>query len=93
MKARVFLFLMISSVSYFTVLAQETNKLNEEESIKEEVWKVVEKRNSTWAENDFEGHMSIYHPDFRRWTLHSKVLMTKDIFASFWNDIKKMRKS
>jgi ketosteroid isomerase-like protein len=89
MKIIVSLFLMLSYASYFSVFAQEANNLNEEESIKEDVWKVVEKRNTTWVENDFNGHMSIYHPDFRRWTLHSKTLMTKDIFASFWDGIKK----
>jgi len=89
MKVKSFLFLIITSVSYFTVLAQETNIINEEESIKEQVWKVVEKRNATWTENDFDGHMAIYHPEFRRWSLHSKTLMTKDIFASFWDGIKK----
>jgi len=89
MKVKGFLFLIITSVSYFTVLAQETNIINDEESIKEHVWKVVEKRNATWTENDFDGHMAIYHPEFRRWSLHSKTLMTKDIFASFWDGIKK----
>ena len=59
-----------------TSFAQGSNERIDEDSIKEEVWKVVEKRNSTWVENDFEGHMSIYHPDFRRWSLHSKMLMT-----------------
>jgi len=89
MKVKGFMFLIITSVSYFTVLAQETNIINDEESIKEQVWKVVEKRNATWTENDFDGHMAIYHPEFRRWSLHSKTLMTKDIFASFWDGIKK----
>jgi hypothetical protein len=68
---------------------QESNKTVEIESIKEEVWKVVEKRNSTWTENNFNGHMAIYHSEFRRWSLHSKKLMTKEIFASFWDGIKK----
>lgn len=58
MKIRVFLFLIISSVTCNSALSQETNNLNEEASIKEEVWKVVEQRNSTWAENDFKGHMA-----------------------------------
>jgi ketosteroid isomerase-like protein len=89
MKVRVLLFLMILSMNYFTLFAQEVNNSHVEESIEEEVWRVVEKRNRTWVENDFDGHMSIYHPDFRRWTLHSKTLMTKDIFASFWDGIKK----
>ena len=80
---------MLSSASHFSVSAQEANISNEVDSIKEDVWRVVEKRNVTWVENDFNGHMSIYHPDFRRWTLHSKKLMTKDIFASFWDGIKR----
>ena len=88
MKVGIFLFLMISNLSCNTVFAQETGAINDEESIKEAVWKVVELRNSTWAENDFQGHMAIYHPEFRRWTLHSNELMTKDIFASFWEGIK-----
>jgi len=86
MKFKLFLFLIISSLGYSTVFSQEVNN---DAIIKEEVWKVVENRNRTWVENDYNGHMSIYHPDFRRWTLHSKTLMTKDIFASFWDDIKK----
>ena len=89
MKFKIFLIMMLTSMIHSTVVAQKAKTLNAEESIKEEVWKVVEKRNSTWKENDFDGHMAIYHPDFRRWTLHSKTLMTKDIFASFWDGIKK----
>lgn len=89
MKIIVSLLLMLSCASCFSVFTQEKNNLNKDESIKEDVWRVVEKRNTTWVENDFIGHMSIYHPDFRRWTLHSKTLMTKDIFASFWDGIKK----
>ena len=86
MKIIVLLFLFLFSSGHFMASAQETNK---DAIIKEEVWKVVEDRNRTWVENDFEGRMAIYHSDFRRWTLHSKTLMTKDIFASFWEDIKK----
>jgi len=88
MKVIALLFLTLSSTFHLKTLAQEVKDLNEEESIKEEVWKVVEKRNKTWTENDFEGHMAIYHPEFRRWSLHSNTLMTKDVFASFWDGIK-----
>ncbi len=89
MKVLVFLFLILSSAGSFSIIAQEVIDKNEEQTIKEEVWKVVEKRNKTWVENDFKGHMSIYHPNFRRWTVNSEILMTKEIFASFWDDIKK----
>lgn len=92
MKTIVSLFLFLSMAGHSTIFAQEESSLNQEELMKEDVWKVVEKRNSTWVDNDFDGHMSIYHPDFRRWTLHSKTLMTKDIFASFWDGIKKNEK-
>ena len=87
MKILSILLLAIIITGHSTLLAQETNN-----TLKEEVWEVVEKRNSTWVENDFEGHMSIYHPDFRRWSLRSKTLMTKEIFASFWDGIKKNEK-
>ena len=89
MKMIAFMFLTLATTFHLNIFAQETNSSNEEEFIKEEVWAVVEKRNSTWTENDFDGHMAIYHPEFRRWSLHSKTLMTKDIFASFWDGIKK----
>lgn len=88
MKVIFYLILTLSFASPFSIIAQEANTSHIEESIKEAVWKAVEKRNSTWVENDFDGHMSIYHPDFRRWTLHSRTLMTKEIFASFWGGIK-----
>jgi len=89
MKVLAFMFLTLATTFQLKTFAQEISSSNEEESIKEEVWKVVEKRNTTWTENDFVGHMAIYHPEFRRWSLHSKTLMTKDIFASFWDGIKR----
>ena len=89
MKKVVILLLAFAYQLDASVLAQGSHGIRDEEKIKEEVWEVVQKRNTTWLENDFKGHMAIYHPDFRRWSLHSKTLMTKDIFASFWDGIKK----
>ena len=89
MKVRVIFFCLVLLITNSKGLTQELNESDKIEAIKEDVWKVVEKRNKTWTENDFNGHMSIYHPEFRRWSLHSKTLLTKDIFASFWNNIKK----
>lgn len=86
---RTFFLGLILIGSYPESYGQEPRKIDSIESIKEEVWKVVEKRNITWTENDFEGHMQIYHDDFRRWSLHSNKLLTKDIFESFWMSIKK----
>ncbi len=54
----------------------------------EAVWKAVEARNATWRKNDFDGHMAIYHPEFRRWALNSPKLMRKADIAALWNDIK-----
>ena len=88
-KLAIFLFVFVIYIFNTSVVAQESKGTSDEEKLKEEVWEVVKKRNSTWLENDFAGHMSIYHPDFRRWSLHSKTLMTKEIFASFWDGIKK----
>lgn len=89
MKKVVILLLAFAYQLDASVLAQGSHGIRDEEKIKEEVWEVVQKRNTTWLENDFKGHMAIYHSDFRRWSLHSKTLMTKDIFASFWDGIKK----
>lgn len=89
MKGRIFFFFIVLFISYSSSIAQESSELDKIESIKEEVWNVVEKRNKTWTENDFDGHMAIYHEEFRRWSLHSKTLLTKDAFASFWNKIKR----
>ncbi len=57
------------------------------------VWAAVEARNATWASDDFEAHMAIYHPDFRRWTLRTSALMNKDDFSALWNQIKKNEKT
>ena len=55
---------------------------------KKEVWKAVEKRFYTWKDNDFEAHMSVYHPDWHRWSLDSRKLMKKGDFTSLWNTMK-----
>lgn len=52
------------------------------------VWAAVETRNATWATNDQDGHLAIYHPNFLRWALNSDLLLTKDSFASLWDAIK-----
>lgn len=91
-KVIIFLLLTVIYPGDVSILAQESMGAIDQEKIKKEVWEVVKKRNSTWLENDFVGHMAVYHPDFRRWSLHSKTLMTKEIFASFWEGIKKNEK-
>jgi hypothetical protein len=54
----------------------------------ESVWRAVLARNTTWLENDFAGHLALYHPEFRRWSLNEPTLMTKAGFAALWNSIK-----
>lgn len=92
MRYRIVLLSIVLCVN-FVGFSQEAESLDDMRSLKEEVWKVVEKRNSTWIENDFDGHMEIYHPEFRRWSLHQKTLLTKDIFSSFWDTIKESEES
>lgn len=60
---------------------------NEQEE-KEAVWKAVETRFYTWRDNDFEGHMQVYHPEWRRWSLNSRKLMRKDDFTGLWDTMK-----
>ena len=73
--------------------AREALSAAEVEAIKEAVWESVEARNSTWVDNDLEAHMAIYHEDFRRWTLHTRKLMTKEEFAELlWGHFKTKEK-
>ncbi len=54
------------------------------ENIENDVWRVVERRNSTWKENDVENQMKIFHPQFRRWSYNEEKLFTKNSFADNW---------
>ncbi|RIJ14342.1 nuclear transport factor 2 family protein [Henriciella mobilis] len=67
----------------FAMISACANKPNEAD-----VWAIVEARNATWAQNDRDGHMAIYHPDFLRWSIGSDRLLTKDSFGSLWDTIK-----
>lgn len=58
------------------------------QSPEEQVWATVDVRNSTWLSDDFDGHMAMYHPDFRRWSVSQPSLMTRDSFADLWSRIK-----
>ena len=56
------------------------------------VWNAVTARNSTWTNDDLDGHMELYHPNFRRWTLRSHKLMDKKDFKKLWSYIKRREK-
>jgi hypothetical protein len=58
-----------------------------------EIWQAVERRNSTWVDNDFDGHMAIYHSAFRRWSVRGDNLFTKSSFAEFWQRLKRAEDS
>ena len=52
--------LFILLLGYQSLLFSQTiNKV-----LEEEIWTVVEKRNATWKDGDFDGHSKICHPDF-----------------------------
>ena len=76
---------VITACSSVTTHEQATHK---SELDQESVWRAVQARNATWLENDFAGHLALYHPEFRRWTLNGSTLMTKAGFAALWNSIK-----
>ncbi len=70
--------------------AQESLPAEEIAAIEEAVWKAVDTRNATWVDNDMEGHMNLYHPDFRRWTMYTRTLMNRDEFAELlWGHFKR----
>jgi hypothetical protein len=60
----------------------------DEATLKKEVWKAVETRFNTWRDNDYEGHMAVYHPDWRRWSPDSLFLMKKEDFTGLWDMMK-----
>lgn len=57
-------------------------------TLESEIWSTVDARTSTWVTNDFEGHMAIYHPGFRRWAVHGDKLLTKESFVGLWEGFK-----
>ena len=56
--------------------------------LEEEIWIVVEKRNSTWKDADFEGHTEICHPNFKRWISDSDEFLTTNNLREFWDSSK-----
>ena len=67
---------------------QGNNQVFNESEAKKEVWEAVATRFSTWKDNDFDGHMAVYHPLFRRWSLDNTKLMTKEDFKGLWDQMK-----
>ena len=53
----------------------------DESKEKKAVWKAVETRFYSWKDNDYDAHMAVYHPEWRRWSLNSRKLMKKDDFT------------
>ena len=87
------IFLRLFSVAFAAGLLWSCNPQGQDDMFseadqKKEVWKAVEKRFYSWKDNDYEAHMSVYHPDWRRWSLNSRKLMKRDDFTSLWNTMK-----
>ncbi len=83
MKHTLILLLIFLTCSQ-SVLLSQTSKTD----LEEEVWTVVEKRNATWKNGDFEGHSNISHPAFMRWVTDSDELLTKENLREFWDSSK-----
>lgn len=58
------------------------------DALEAEIWSAVKVRNDTWVANDFEGHMAVYHPGFRRWAVHGDTVLTQESFAVLWDRFK-----
>lgn len=83
MKQKIFLLFIFLIGSHSVLFSQATKK-----DLEEELWTVVEKRNATWKDVDFEGHSKICHPDFMRWVADSDDLLTTENLRSFWDSSK-----
>lgn len=83
MKQKLILFFIFLISCQSALFSQATKK-----DLEEKLWTVVEKRNATWKDGDFEGHSKICHPDFMRWIADSDELLTKENLRSFWDSSK-----
>lgn len=79
-----FIILAFGACKQATEPASDFNEADE----KKAVWEAVETRFYTWRDNDLEGHMQVYHPDWRRWALNSRQLMKKEDFIGLWDTMK-----
>jgi hypothetical protein len=49
-----------------------------------EVWRTVQARTDAWVANDFEAYLSLHHERWRRFSMITSKLMSKDDVAHFW---------
>lgn len=82
----------IVAISLFLTISTQPLIKADKSDLSAAVWNAVTARNSTWTNDDLDGHMELYHPNFRRWTLRSHKLMDKKDFKKLWFYIKQREK-
>jgi hypothetical protein len=89
-KALPIILLLMAGAAFLGSCSRTNNNPGnfDEQREKEAVWKAVETRFYSWKDNDYDAHMAIYHPEWRRWSLNSRELMKKDDFIGLWEMMK-----
>ena len=57
-----------------------------------EVWRTVETRIDAWARNDYETYLSLHHERWRRFSIVTSELTSRDDVARFWRGMKDSEK-
>lgn len=57
-----------------------------------EVWRTVQARTDAWVRNDSEAYLSLHHERWRRFSMITSKLMSKDDVARFWKGMKETEK-
>jgi ketosteroid isomerase-like protein len=58
-----------------------------------EVWRTVEARTDAWVHNDYEAYLSLHHERWRRFSMTTSELSSKDDVARFWQGMKDSEKT
>jgi ketosteroid isomerase-like protein len=59
----------------------------------DEVWRTVEARTDAWVQNDYEAYLSLHHERWRRFSMTTSELSSKDDVARFWQGMKDSEKT
>jgi ketosteroid isomerase-like protein len=58
-----------------------------------EVWRTVEARTDAWVQNDYEAYLALHHERWRRFSMITSELLSKDDVARFWKGMKDSEKT
>lgn len=78
-------FTLILLVSSATLAADDPSSWSPAQA---EVWRTVQARTDAWVRSDYEAYLSLHHERWRRFSMITSKLMSKDDVAHFWRGMK-----